>query len=147
MITHRHTQIQTHTHTHTYIYKYIYIHLKGISKISLLALLGWKITVIKQIDNKIVELKNRAACHKAINSPSNHQISKISVDLQQNYIPRPIDKASGNVGIICRRFYALVLMKELGVTICNSNKTFEMINTTNENDVIDKHARFLNKYL
>ena len=57
-----------------------------------------------------------------------------------------IDKASDNVAITCQIFHALTLM-ELGVTIGNSNtnKTYEMINTTNENHIIDKHARFLNR--
>ena len=82
----------------------------------------------------------------SINSPDNHQISNISVNLHQNYIPRPIDKASSNVAIICRRFYALAFVKELGDISCNSNKNFEKINTTN-NYIIEKHARFLNEYL
>ena len=37
-------------------------------------------------------------------------------------------------------------MKELGVTIDNSKlkKAYEIIKTTNENYIIDKHERFLN---
>lgn len=36
-------------------------------------------------------------------------------------------------------------MKELEVTIDNSNnKAYEIIKTTNENDIIDEHERFLN---
>ena len=36
-------------------------------------------------------------------------------------------------------------MKELGVTIDNSNnKAYEIIKTNNENYIIDKHERFLN---
>ena len=36
-------------------------------------------------------------------------------------------------------------MKELGVIIDNSNnKAYEIIKTTNENYIIDKHERFLN---
>ena len=36
-------------------------------------------------------------------------------------------------------------MKEFRITTGNSNisKTYEMINTTTENDITDKHARFL----
>ena len=47
---------------------------KGISKIFLLER---KTTITKQIDNKIVELKNRSSYHKAsTNLPRNHQIRK-----------------------------------------------------------------------
>ena len=49
---------------------------KEISKISLLRW-KWKITVIKQIDNKIVELKNKSAYHKPnTRSLGNHHIRK-----------------------------------------------------------------------
>ena len=52
-----------------------------------------------------------------------------------------------NVAIICKRFYALTMMKELGVTTGNNNnsKTYKMINITNEDDVLNKHTRFLNR--
>ena len=35
-------------------------------------------------------------------------------------------------------------MKELGLTMGNNdkNKTYEIINTTNENKIIDRHGRF-----
>ena len=38
-------------------------------------------------------------------------------------------------------------MKELGVTTGNNNnsKTYKMINITNEDDVLNKHTRFLNR--
>ena len=47
--------------------------------------------------------------------------------------------------MLCDRFYALTLMKELGVHIGNSNnnKTYETIIFTTENDTIDKHSLFL----
>ena len=37
-----------------------------------------------------------------------------------------------------------MLMKELGLTMGNNdnNKTYEIINTTNENKIIDRHRRF-----
>ena len=90
-----------------------------------------------------MEPKNSSASHKeSSNMLRNHQIRKTLADFQQNYIVLPIDKASGKVAIICKRFCILTLMRELGVTIDNSNssKTFELINTTNENDIVDKHT-------
>ena len=52
---------------------------KGISKISLLE---WKTTEIKQIDNDIVQLKNKSAFYKAsTNSPGNHQFRKTLANL------------------------------------------------------------------
>ena len=112
---------------------------RGTSKTSLVEL---KTTIIKQTGNKIVELKIKSPLHKAGTSLlRNHEIRKILVDFHQNYIVVPIDKASGNVSIICKRFYPLTLIKELGVTRGNSisNKTYETINTTNENNIITSY--------
>ena len=69
-------------------------------------------------------------------------------DLHQNCIILSVDKASDNVAIIFKRFYAITLLKELGITIGNSNtnETYEMINTTSEHDIIDKHTRFLSRF-
>ena len=52
------------------------------------------------------------------------------------------------LAIIRKGFYALTLIKELGVIIGsgNSNKTYEKINATEENNITDGHARFLNIY-
>lgn len=102
--------------------------------------------ISKHIDNKIVKLKNRSACHKASASLlRNHQIKKTLADvhikatLYYKYI-----KLVGMWLLICKRFYALILMKELEVIMGNnkSNKTYEIINATNENDIVDKHGRF-----
>ena len=99
--------------------------------------------ISKHIDNKIVKLKNRSACHKASTSLlRNHQIKKtlaevhIKATLYYKYI-----KLVGMWLLICKRFYALILMKELEV-INKNNKTYEIINTTNENDIVDKHGKF-----
>ena len=55
---------------------------------------------MKRIGNKILELQNRSACHKAsTNLLRNNQIRKTFVDLHQNQTVVPIDKASGNVAI------------------------------------------------
>lgn len=69
-------------------------------------------------------------------------------DLHQNHIIVPIGKTGGNVAVICKRIYALILIKELGVNIGNNsnNKTYEMINTTNKKGIIDQHTRFLKRH-
>ena len=100
-------------------------------------------------EEKLKKKKNQSTCHKASrNSLGNHQIRKMLLYLYLNRIVVPIDKANGNKAIIYKRFYALTLMKELGVTIGNrnNNKTWKMINTTNENDIVDKQTAFLNRY-
>ena len=69
-------------------------------------------------------------------------------DLHQKYVVLPIDKVIQNVAIIGKIFYASTLTKELDIAISNSidNKTYEMINTANTNDIMDNHSRSLNRY-
>ena len=125
----------------TYIVEGIDDSSNTISKISLLE---WKSTIIKQIYNKISQLKIKLTFSKASpNSLENYIIRKTLADLHQNCIVLPVEEASNNVAIIGKIFYALTLMKELGVTIVksNNNKAYEMINTINVNDIIDKHTR------
>ena len=46
----------------------------------------------------------------------------------------PIDKANGNVAFICQRFYAIVLIEELGLDHDNTatNKTYILAPKTND---------------
>jgi len=36
-------------------------------------------------------------------------------DVQYNFVIVPIDNATGNVALVCKRFYASVLVEELGL--------------------------------
>ena len=66
--------------------------------------------------------KARPACYKASkNSLRYDQIRKKLPNLCQNYIAIPTDNTNSIVAISCKRFYILTLMKELRVTISNSN--------------------------
>ena len=58
---------------------------------------------------------------------------------------RPIDKASGNIAFICKRFYAKVLMKELGIdSLSNASPTYKKINK-DPNVIIENHTKYLSK--
>ena len=61
--------------------------------------------------------------------------------LQDRFVICPIDKATGNIALVCKRFYALVLANELGLTnndINNVDNTYQVVNF-NSTEVIDKH--------
>ena len=68
--------------------------------------------------------------------------------IHHQFIVTPTDKANGNVAIICQQFYALVLIKELGLDHDNSgtNKNYIPVHKTNYR-VISGHTTFLwNKF-
>ena len=47
-----------------------------------------------------------------------------------DYVITPIDKATGNVAVICKHFYAMVLFKELGICDSHSTKTYKKCRTS-----------------
>ena len=47
-----------------------------------------------------------------------------------DFVIAPIDKATGNVAVICKRFYAMVLFKELGISESSTTKTYKKFRTS-----------------
>ena len=53
-------------------------------------------------------------------------VRKALQDLHNNFVINTIDKANGNAAVICKRFYALALIKELGLNKTNNgHKTYK----------------------
>ena len=59
--------------------------------------------------------------------------------LQQKYVICPIDKATGNFSFICKRFYAQVLAKELGLVGGQPSETYQHCEENNADDVISQN--------
>ena len=64
-------------------------------------------------------------------------------ELHEKYVIAPIDKATGNVAFICKRFYAQVVVKELGLDGKMGCSTYESVNDFTVNDVIQKDSQDL----
>ena len=65
-------------------------------------------------------------------------------ELHDKYVIVPIDKATDNIAIVCKRFYAQVLVKELGLDGSSNCKTYEKVSDTCEN-IIGKDVSMLPK--
>ena len=59
---------------------------------------------------------DQSVLKKVLNLLRNLQIRRSLTDLDQNYIVVTIYKTNGNIADNCKRFYALTLLKESGVT-------------------------------
>ena len=66
-------------------------------------------------------------------------------DLHNKYVVCPIYKATGNVSLICKRFYSTVLCKELGVHSSCNNSTYTRAKNLSVHDVTSKHKHDLSK--
>ena len=60
-------------------------------------------------------------------------------DLQSKYVIVPIDKAANNISIICKRFYVLRLLKEVGA-LSNPDPTYEISDINPSNLINDDVA-------
>ena len=108
----------------------------------------WKSKITESIDSRINILSEK------ITSPKNKLLCQDQTamqhlkDLHNHYVITPIDKASGNVAIICKRFYARVLIKELELDKPNGavKNTYLKASKTSDN-IINNHKTFLkNKF-
>ena len=64
-------------------------------------------------------------------------------ELKQRFVIVPIDKASGNIAFICKRFYAKVLLDELGLVGQLGSSTYESLENKNVDEIINNHSQKL----
>ena len=72
-----------------------------------------------------------------VSSPNN--INALD-NIHKDFVVVPIDKSTGNVALVCKRFYASVVTRELGL---NKNSSTDIYNNTgglSANDIIDKNT-------
>ena len=102
----------------------------------------WKEKIKLKIDDRISVL----AQNTQQNFPAlkDKNAKKCLSELQEKYVIVPIDKASNNVAFICKRFYALMLCKELGITGLGSS-TYTQVNQ-NLDEVIKHHCSKLKEH-
>ena len=71
-----------------------------------------------------------------------HVIKNQLKDLHSKYVITPIDKASNNVAFICKRYYAQVLVDELGFGNPNNPEpTYIKISNHNKDKIVKKHLK------
>ena len=100
-------------------------------------LVGAKIEMLKK--------STTTDCHKDILSDFN--VKKSLIELYEKFVLTPIDKATGNVAIICKRFYAQTLIKELDMSpsgIIKQNHTYKG-ETLKSSEIVKQHKNDLEK--
>ena len=74
----------------------------------------WVNTISQSVDNKIELLENRLEIIEHHSLFKNITSKKCLEELQHNYIMVPIDKAANNIAFVCKRYYAIIILNELG---------------------------------
>ena len=93
------------------------------------------------LDKRVAELTKPSKCHIKVPILKQQQPKQSLMDLHRNYVITPIDKASGNIAIICQRFYAQVLVAELGIKNRRDNcdVTYEEVKGIDKDILIKQH--------
>ena len=75
----------------------------------------------------------------------NQECKQALKELHDHYVLAPIDKASNNIAFICKRFYAMVLIKKLGLDSNSGNETYIHLKEANKEKIIEDHVSTLHR--
>ena len=87
---------------------------------------NWKNLVLAKVSSKIHELRSSVTPQQSKAVLDDTPVQECLVDLHSKFVVVPIDKASNNVAIICKRFYIASILEELGLPT-KSSSTYELI--------------------
>ena len=96
-------------------------------------------------DNKIKEVIPSWSIDPVAETLRDVDCRKYLSELHSQYVIAPIDKATGNVALICKRFYADVLVKELGLKGDKSN-TYELVKKNSSSVIKTNKKDLYNKF-
>ena len=103
----------------------------------------WVTAVSNKIKERIVSLKISKPSRVVNGILKDRECLNSLKDLKERFVITPIDKASGNVAFICKRFYAEVLIKELGLDALSKSETYENIKRMTSNRIVQKQTQEL----
>ena len=113
---------------------------KGISK-SFFS--EWTNNIKNKINNRIEVLNNTLHKYKRFDALSSPDIRAALENVHKDFVVVPIDKATGNIALICKRFYASVIAKELGLGNNNTTDTYNSINNSSTDTIINSNINDL----
>ena len=112
--------------------------------ITIESLLPWKNKILQLVDQriKILRTKKTPSTTKAV--LDDEDVVSALNDLHDKFVVVPIDKASNNVAIICKRYYIQQLLDEVGVP-GDTSPTYKMSDRDTQ-DVIGDNSALCEKF-
>ena len=106
--------------------------------------LPWKLKILELVDRRIDVLKSRRI--PSATKPVLQDAEALSslTDLHSKFVIVPIDKATNNVAIICKRFYIQKLLNEVGIP-GDSSSTYKL-SDLDPDDVIGNNSLLCEKF-
>ena len=103
----------------------------------------WTNNVKVKIDERMSHLTNRLYTNKHMDYLSSPDVKNVLDNILKVFVVVPIDKATGNIAHVCKRFYASVITRELGLNSKSSTDTYKNAGGLSANVIIDGNIRDL----
>jgi len=97
----------------------------------------WKEMIRQKIDDRVAALVHRNARYTR-SAFKDTTVKKCLSDLHDKYVMVPIDKAANNVAFICKRYYASIILQELGL-LGSVTSTYTEIGNETPDSIINRH--------
>ena len=88
-------------------------------------------------------LTNKLYANKHMDCLSSPDVKSVLYNIHKDFVVVSIDNATGNIVLVCKRFYASVITRELGLNSDSSTDTYKNAGGLSANDVIDVNIRDL----
>ena len=88
-------------------------------------------------------LTNKLYTNKRRDCPSSPDVKNALHNIHKDFVVVSIDKATGNIALVCKRFYPSVITRELGLNNNSSIDTYNNAGGLSENYITDKNIRDL----
>ena len=88
-------------------------------------------------------LNNTSHKYKQFDALSSPDIRAALENDHKDFVVVPIDKATGNIALICKPFCASVITKELGLGNNNTTDTYNSINNSSTDIIINSNINDL----
>lgn len=113
-------------------------------KVSTAEFLSWKTKIIELVDKRIKVLKAKRIPSTTKPFLQDEEVQSALSDLHKNFVVVPIDKASNNVALICKRFYIQKLLDEVGVP-GDSSPTYKL-SGRDPGDIVNDNISLCEKF-
>ena len=104
--------------------------------------LEWTNNVKFKIDERISHLTNKLYTNTHMDCVPSPDIKNALDNVLKDFVVAPIDKATGSIALACKRFYASVITRELGLNNNSSTDTYKNAGGLSANDILDGNIRY-----
>ena len=103
----------------------------------------WIVKVKEKVNSRVTNLEETLNIKKHSDSFFSSHVKSELEKIHENYVVVPIDKASGNIALVCKRFYASVIVNELGLDKNNLSDTYKVVSNSSEDVIIENNIKDL----